>query len=123
MKPAGIPADEKRLNLVVGQRYIQIFDAADQGAVLNIDDLFVLQFTEFHSYHLFSVYAAGGFLCKRSNRLLKNRKGSEILFQTLQRAFFQARHLSLGNSQFRGDFCLRLALIVALVDNLGFLIA
>lgn len=54
---------------------------------------------------------------------LKKSKGSEILFQTLQRAFFQARHLGLGNSQFRGDFCLRLALIVALVDNLGFLIA
>ena len=36
MKPAGIPADEKRLNLVVGQRYIQIFDAADQGAVLTL---------------------------------------------------------------------------------------
>ena len=85
MKPAGIPADEKRLNLVVGQRYIQIFDAADQGAVLNIDDLFVLQFTEFHFYHLIPVYAAVEFLCFAIEVL---RLLSEILFQTLQRTFF-----------------------------------
>ena len=45
---------------------------------------------------------------------------SEILFQTLQSAFFQSRYLRLRDTELRGDFRLRLSLIVTPVDDLRF---